>query len=268
VQWWSGDEQFDYQEQIYTSDQEGRVYCYRYTEDFFASEIMRLYRMEGKLSGVARTDHCVAHDVLISRQPAALVLQKHPIISNIYFVGSDEGCIYRCSMNYLHQHIDSFVAHDGPIYCLEFSPFCQKLFLTCGADWCIRIWVDGITEPLITLFTEMACVRNACWSPTYSTIIASVVNDQICIWDIRRRTHIPMSVTVAQNGVRLIAISFTINGNQLVAGDIEGTIYIYNLEGMPFPPYDPTKMFIESIQKALITKPELLRKLKKLGPPF
>ncbi|XP_011061701.1 PREDICTED: WD repeat-containing protein 78-like [Acromyrmex echinatior] len=268
VQWWSGDEQFNYQEQIYTSDQDGRIYCYRLAEDLFATEIMRLYRVEGKLSGVSRTDHCVAYDVPINRQPSALILRRHPIVSNIYFVGSDEGCIYRCSTNYLRQHVDSFLAHDGPIYSFEFSPFCQKLFLTCGADWCIRIWAENLTEPLITLSTAMACVRNACWSPKSSTIIASIVNDQICMWDIRRKTHIPASIKISPNRTRLVAASFTANGNQLVIADIEGAVYIYNLEGMPFPPYDQTKVLIESIHKALTTKPELLRKLKKLGPLF
>ncbi|XP_020284729.1 WD repeat-containing protein 78 isoform X2 [Pseudomyrmex gracilis] len=167
VQWWVGDEQFDYQEQIYTSDQDGRVYCYRFGEDLLATEIMRLYRVEGKLAGISRTDHCVTYDVLISRQPGALVLRRHPTSSNIYFVGSDEGCIYRCSTNYLYHYIDCFLAHNGPVYSLEFSPFCQKLYLTCGADWCTRIWAEGVTEPLITLSTAMACVRNACWSPTF-----------------------------------------------------------------------------------------------------
>lgn len=66
----------------------------------------------------------------------------------------------------------------------------------------------------------------------------------------------------------MVAADFTANGNQLVVADVEGVVYIYNLEGMPFPPYDQTKVLIESIHKALATKPELLRKLKKLGPPF
>jgi len=268
VQWWSGDEQFDYREQIYTSDQDGRVYRYRAGEDFLATEIMRLYRVKGKLAGVSRTDHCVAYDVPISRQPAALVLRRHPTASGVYLVGSDEGCVYRCSTDYLRQHADSFLAHDGAIYALEFSPFCRELFLTCGADWCVRIWAEGLAEPLVKLSTAMACVRSARWSPTCSTVIASIVNDRICVWDIRRKTHTPASVTIATNGATLVAIDFTTNGNQLIVADVEGVIYVYNLEGMPFPPYDQTRVLIESVHKALLTKPDLSRKLKKLGPPF
>ncbi|KZC11883.1 PREDICTED: WD repeat-containing protein 78-like [Dufourea novaeangliae] len=268
VQWWAGDEQFNYEEQIYTCDQDGHIFCYRYVEDFMSTTIMRIYRIEGTLPGVPRTSHCIVSDTLINRNPGALVLRKHPTSSAIYFVGSDEGCIYKCSTNYLYQHIESFLAHDGPIYSMMFSPFCPKIFLTCGADWCTRIWVEGFTEPLITLSTSMACVRYTAWCPTHSTIIVTIVNNEICIWDIRRKIHTPTSITISPKNVRLVMVEFTADGNRLVSADIEGNVYVYNMEGMPFPPYNQELVLIESIEKALVVKPNLLRKLRKLGPPF
>lgn len=151
---------------------------------------------------------------------------------------------------------------------MEFAPFCPKLYLTCGADWYTRIWVEGLVEPLISLSTTMACVPYATWCPTYSTIIASVVNNEICIWNIRRRTYAPVSVTRSPNDARLMKVEFTANGKQLVTADVEGAVYVYNLEGMPFPPYNQEEVLVESVKKALNTKPELLRKLRKSGPPF
>ncbi|XP_054008148.1 dynein axonemal intermediate chain 4-like [Hylaeus anthracinus] len=268
VQWWAGDEQFDYQEQIYTCDQDGQIFCYRYVEDFMSTTMMKIFRIEGTLPGVSRTSHCNVYDTSINRSPGTLVLCRHPTSSTIYFVGSDEGCVYKCSTNYLYQHIESFLAHDGPMYSMQFSPFCPKIFLTCGADWCTRIWVEGLTEPLITLSTTMACVRYAVWSPTHSTIIANIVNNEICIWDIKRKTYVPSSVTLSPNNVRFVMLDFTSDGNQLVAADVEGEVYIYNLEGMPFPPYNQKQVLIESIEKALVTKPALLRNLKKLVPSY
>lgn len=268
VQWWFGDEQYNYQEQIYTCDQEGHVFCYRYSEDFISTQIMKIYRIEGTLPGVNRTSHCQIYESSINRNPGVLVLRRHPTSSTIYFVGSDEGCIYKCSTNYLYQHIESFVAHDGPIYSMQFSPFCPKIFLTCGADWCTRIWAEGITEPLIMLSTTMACVRGAVWCPTHSTIIANIVHNEICIWDIRRKIHAPTSVTISPKSSRLVTLEFTSDGNQLVTADLAGDVYVYNLEGMPFPPYNQKQVLIESIEKALVTKPALLRNLKKLVPPF
>lgn len=253
---------------IYTSNQNGRVYCYPLDEDFVMTEIMKISKIEDKILGVSRSDQCIPYDILMSQSTGALVLCQHPTLSSIYFVGSDEGAIYRCSKNYLYHHIESFLAHDGPIYRMEFSRFCPKLFLTCGADWCTRIWIEGLTEPLITLSTTLACVPYATWCPTYSTIIASIVNNEICIWNIKRRTYAPLSVTRSPNEARLVKVGFTDNGKQMVTADVQGAVYIYNLEGIPFSPYNQEEILIESIKRALSTKPDLLKKLQKSGPPF
>ncbi|XP_066596829.1 dynein axonemal intermediate chain 4-like isoform X1 [Prorops nasuta] len=267
VQWWPGDEQFGYHEQLYTSNQNGGVYHFRGGEDFLATEIMRIKRVEGKIPGINRIEPCKRQDVPICVNPGAVLLCKHPK-SNFYFVASDEGCIHRCSTNYLHHHIDSFLAHDGLLYSMEFSPFCPKIFLTCGADWCTRIWADGLTEPLINLSTVMACVRCATWSPTDPAIIATIANNEISIWDLRRKVYEPVSVTKSQSDAILTKISFTANGNQLVAADIAGQVYLYHLEGMPPSSEAPIEVLMECIEKALIIKQDLLKKLKKLGVPF
>ncbi|XP_035742871.1 WD repeat-containing protein 78-like [Vespa mandarinia] len=268
VQWWKSDEHFDFQELIYTSNQNGRVYRYPLDEDFIMTEMMKISKIEDKILGVDRSDQCISYDILMNQSTGALVLCQHPTLSSIYFVGSDEGAIYRCSTNYLYHHIDSFLAHDGPIYRMEFSHYCSKLFLTCGADWCTRIWIEELTEPLITLSTTLACVPYATWCPTYSTIIASIVNNEICIWNIKRRTYAPLSVTRSPNEARLVKVAFTDNGKQMVTADVQGAVYIYNLEGIPFSPYNQEEVLIESIKKALFTKPDLLKKLQKTGPPF
>lgn len=264
IDWWTENDDSEQEESIFTSNQDGRVYCYRTGEDFICTEVMKIPRIEGKIEGVRRTVHGILYDVPISRNPAALVLRKHPTLTTIYFVGTDEGCVHRCSTNYLHQHIESFLSHNGPVYAMEFSPHCPKIFLTAGADWCTRIWVEGITEPLITLTTEMSWVRSAAWCPTNSTIIATIIKNEICIWDIKRKTYKPTSVTVLPRECTLLLIEFTRNGNQLVAADNKGAIYIYNLEGLPFPPFNQVQVLMSSVEKALVTKPSLLKKFKKL----
>ncbi|XP_044585361.1 dynein axonemal intermediate chain 4-like [Cotesia glomerata] len=273
VQWWLDNDPLDplvsNQELIYSSNQDGSIFCFDASKDFSAKKIMTIPRIEDKIPGIKRTNSsgCL-YDVPISKNPGVLLLRQHPTASNIYYVGSDEGCVYRCSTNYLSHHLDNFLAHNGPFYSLEFSPFCPKIFLTCGADWSTRIWADGITDPLLTLSTSMACVQAACWSPSNSTVIATCVGNEINIWDLKRRTHRPTSVTVLPTDQRLMLLEFTKTGNQLVAADLSGKIFIYNLEGMPFPPFEQTMVLVEAIEKSLTIKPELLKKLRKLGSPF
>ena len=35
---------------------------------------------------------------------------------NIYFIGTEEGAIHRCSKSYKEQYLDSFYGHTGAIY--------------------------------------------------------------------------------------------------------------------------------------------------------
>ena len=35
---------------------------------------------------------------------------------NIYFIGTEEGAIHRCSKSYKEQYLDSFYGHTGAVY--------------------------------------------------------------------------------------------------------------------------------------------------------
>lgn len=48
-----------------------------------------------------------------------------------------------------------FLAHEGPIYTIAHSPVTDLIYFTCGADWNIRIWMEGILQPLLTLQTKV-----------------------------------------------------------------------------------------------------------------
>lgn len=49
-------------------------------------------------------------------------------------------------------HYDTiFMAHNGPVYGIKFSPFCSSIFITYGADWKIKIWIENMESPLLSL---------------------------------------------------------------------------------------------------------------------
>lgn len=180
MQWWSVDKNDSSNtEQLYTSNQDGRVCCYPSNEEFAAHEIMRLQRIEGKIDGVFRSNKCLGSDIPLSAHPGALLLRQWPSRPENYLIGSEEGSVHKCSTAQPHTQVGAaFLAHDGPICSLEISPFCDRLILTCGADWTARIWAEGLNEPLLKFSTKMACVNAAAWSPRNSTVFAYAVENE------------------------------------------------------------------------------------------
>ncbi|XP_011503022.1 PREDICTED: WD repeat-containing protein 78-like [Ceratosolen solmsi marchali] len=252
-------------EQLYVCNQDGCIYNFIPDEHFIGRQLLRLWRTEGKVPGIQQLDQCLSHKVSIAQSTAVLLLRCHPSQPGIYFVGTEEGYVHRCSTSHHQSQLETFRAHNGPIHGLEFSPFCEKILLTCGADWTARIWTEGLNEPLLTFSTSMACVTSVSWSPRNSTIFASAVNNEICIWDIRRKTCRPASVTCISQGAIIQKIQFTSNGEQIVAADDNGIVYVYNTMGIPLAPFDQVQTFINAIDKALLIKPEILKRFKNLG---
>ena len=76
----------------------------------------------------------------ISRQSGGLCFDFHPKDSNNYLVGTEDGYIHRCSSSYNEQYLDSYGGHTGPIYKVKWSPFLNHVFLSCSADWTVRLW--------------------------------------------------------------------------------------------------------------------------------
>lgn len=109
---------------------------------------MRVAKADGRLKGYDRRK-CANLSMPVSRYATAYVNRSHPVNKSYYFVGTDEGVIHKCSLNYLNRHLDLFLAHDGCINEMKFSPFSKKIFATCGDDWHTRIWADGKVQQII-----------------------------------------------------------------------------------------------------------------------
>lgn len=143
VRWMTDDEYLKGNEQIIALAQDGRIYKFHHTGalNLVYSQMMRI-SSEGELKGIQLIRKCAVPGLPLTNFPGALVYAKHPTDPNLYYVGATNGVIHKCSKNFFHQHLDSFRAHDGPVKQAKFSPFCNKLLLTCGDDWYARVWLD------------------------------------------------------------------------------------------------------------------------------
>ncbi|XP_013146420.1 PREDICTED: WD repeat-containing protein 78 [Papilio polytes] len=250
---------------VITTCQDGRINRFRSTKthDFICSPIMRMATVEGQLKGLETAKVCVNVDVPIIRHPAVLCMKWHSEIDHIYFVGTDEGCIYKCSTHYSNQHIEVIRAHAGPVFNMTFSPFMERLLVTCGADNAIRLWLEELDDVIMTLNCP-AAVYDVAFCPVNSTVLISVSGNVLSIWDLRRKNHIPCAEYKFPGNVVLNFVKFSKSGDNVFVGDTLGRVHTFHLEDTPIPPFYQHKILDETIKKALCTRPQLLKQLQKI----
>lgn len=66
----------------------------------------------------------------------------HPKQPDIFLVGTEEGLIYKCSTEFSSRYLMTYQAHYLPVYCMDYNKFNSNVFVTCGADWRVKIWED------------------------------------------------------------------------------------------------------------------------------
>ncbi|KAH8378863.1 hypothetical protein KR009_001832, partial [Drosophila setifemur] len=277
-----GDEEADI-DPFLTLSEDGSVTRFRIIKSpyLLGFSQMTLERIEGHPEGiyVAPSSRIPCES---NRRPQGLSLTPHPTQKDIYYILTDEGCIHKCSINYQHQYLEVLRCHDGGVTVMEFSPWSPKLFLTCGNDWYVRIWIDGITRPLLELLDDMTPVHWAKWSPTHSTIIVSINRESANIWDIRRNILRPMSKhkmdssfnTVARWVSFLFSLTFDLRpipyrfshcGKSLVIGNERGNTLFNAINNMPFSPHFQYDELEKAIYKAIGNNHELIMELKSAG---
>ena len=55
------------------------------------------------------------------------------------------------------------------MYSLQWSPFIPHVFISCGAEFLVKIWSVTYCEPLLT-FDLSVVVGSVSWSPYSSTV--------------------------------------------------------------------------------------------------
>lgn len=224
---------------------------------------LRLTRVEGVVEAL-KIEHKKTF-IEANRHPQALCLQLHPVNSDMFLVGTDEGCLSICSTNYPYQHLGVIQVHSAGVNSIDFSPFSPKIFLTCGSDWMIRIWIEDIFEPILELSDGFLYLQSAHFSPIHSTIIASLTQNAVQIWDLRRKNLKPASVHTFDCEKGLTVIKFSECGRSLVVGDADGNTHICGLEDMPFPPHYQYKELQTALFKSLQNREDLEKQVKQMG---
>jgi len=208
-----------------------------------------------------------ATDGIISRQASGLTFDFSTVDSSMYFAGTEDGSIHRCSCSYNEQFLDTYSGHTGPVYRIRSSPFWSSAFLSCSADWTVKLWNTMEQEERLEFHSVdlTDVVHDVAWSPTSSTIFGSVAGDgRLEIWDLsqslldpairiypeepradpasdREPTHHPAQTSVL----------FSDNSPVVAVGSSTGSARIYRIAGLDVRPALGTEAQIERLRSAM-----------------
>jgi len=158
-----------------------------------------------------------------------------------YLVGTEDGLVHRCSTSYNEQYLDTYYGHSGPVYRVRCSPFMSHAFLTCSADWTVKLWTTKPVQghqpdtPLLTFqSTDLYdAVNDVIWSPHISTSFAAAMDDgRVELWDLSEKPLDPIVVHYPQAHApqrRRTAVRFSPNSPVLVAGDDRGSVDVMRM---------------------------------------
>ncbi|CAL1536674.1 unnamed protein product [Lymnaea stagnalis] len=230
---------------------DGRVTQWSIRKGFESYDVMKLKKMPTRMAGRSREKK---GEAFISRFAGGLCFDFHLLDSNIYLAGTEEGYIHKCSCSHNEQYLESYQGHTAPVYAIQWSPFVTELFLTCSADWTIKLWHQDKPKHILSFHSNTKAVNDICWSPWSSTVFASVNEAAVEVWDLAQSTLDPVYSIAPPSGAKQTTVSFSKNSQCLLVGDSEGQVTVYQLKCMPMPPDNQEKALREVIKSSLASQ--------------
>ncbi|KAI8774111.1 WD repeat-containing protein 78, partial [Biomphalaria glabrata] len=212
---------------------DGRVTQWSIRKGFESYDVMKLKKMPTRMAGRKGEKK---GEAFISRYAGGMCFDFHTKDSNIYLAGTEDGYVHRCSCSHNEQYLESYQGHTGPVYSIQWSPFAPDIFLTCSADWTIKLWHQDKTKHVLSFHSSTKAVNDICWSPWSSTVFACVNEAAVEVWDLAQSTLDPVYNLVPTSCAKQTTLSFSKNSQCLMVGDSEGQVTVYQLRCMPDPP--------------------------------
>mmetsp|Transcript_5976 Transcript_5976/g.13861 ORF Transcript_5976/g.13861 Transcript_5976/m.13861 type:complete len:746 (-) Transcript_5976:24-2261(-) len=235
-------------EALVSVSSDGRVTQWSMSKGLEHTDLIKLKRVATHKK-VANTKN----EAFISRMASGMCADFNSKDSSLYIVGTEEGTMHKCSVSYNEQYLETYTGHSGPVYKVEWSPFLPSAFLSCSADWAIKLWHQEQDSAMLTMQSSADYVADIEWSPWVSTIFASVTGDGfVCIWDMSISTLDPI-VTEKILPRKPSCIKFSPNSNVVVSGDNTGRVQVYRLSGIDDTQYTPEEQ-VARLEKALAAK--------------
>lgn len=143
---------------------------------------------------------------------------------HLFIVGTEEGKIHKCSKAYSGQYLENYEGHHMAVYAVRWNPFHPRVFISCSADWTVKIWDHSISTPIMS-FDLGNAVGDVAWAPYSSTIFAAVTTDgKVHVFDLAENKHEPLCEQKVVKRSKLTHVVFNQQDPIILVGDDRGGV--------------------------------------------
>ncbi|CAM9173626.1 unnamed protein product, partial [Phaeothamnion confervicola] len=143
---------------------------------------------------------------------------------HLFVVGTEEGAIHKCSKAYSGQYLETYSGHNMAVYTLRWNPFHPRVFISCSADWTVKLWDHKLPYPVMS-FDLGNAVGDVAWSPYSSTVFAAVTSDgKVHVFDLAENKHEPLCEQKVVKRSKLTHICFNRRDPIIIVGDDRGGV--------------------------------------------
>ena len=153
----------------------------------------------------------------------------NPIETHKFIVGTEEGKIHLCSKTYAGQYQMTYTGHFLAVYSVKWNKYHPRVFLSCSADWTIKMWDCDLERPVIA-FDLQCAVGDIEWAPYSSTVFAAVnSNGNLYIYDLNEDKHQHLCEHPALKKAKALHVSFNPSEPIILIGDEKGGVSLFKL---------------------------------------
>lgn len=257
---WASYEARSAEQRLTSVSSDGSVREWSLKKGLVPSKIMELKRFpnradtlaKGHVEGVSRDGSGLCIDFICSQQTPVRrsvsgdeekanvdgVANAADGASAIYFAGTEDGLIQKCSVSYKDGPLEQFHGHTGPVYKIRCSPFHSDAFLSCSADWTCALWSQNTAHfgnsPVLTFQSVNGhdYITDIAWSPTNSTVFGLVSRDgRIELWDLEFSPLDPL-MCLKRPDKKLCSLLFSESAPVLLAGATDGSVDVFQIHGV------------------------------------
>jgi dynein intermediate chain 1 len=148
---------------------------------------------------------------------------------HLFVVGTEEGSIHSYSKAYNPQQLRSFDGHNMAVYACKWNTFHPDVFLSCSADWTVKLWERNTNKPVMTFDLNMA-VGDVAWAPYSSTVFACITTDgKVRVYDLKVNKHEPIGESKVHKKAKLTHLAFNPTEPVICVGDDRGVVTVLKL---------------------------------------